>query len=252
MPYIDITDKYLLLPRVQAVMYYPNSSQEQDQYITWFMANAEIDGMPDSETINVDISTLKTLLNLRASQDIKNDVIKSFKEGMIAGDVLGALYLMVRFNLDPEPSMNKAIDAFDKYASATKFGDGTPIPHSDKSVKKYWKKFKTVAHLWAAYRINQSFPYIAKQEDIFISRENLLMFLGVAKELLLFGTKFTPKRPKLNKTIMEPTMKLTECFQIPDEIKPIPLNINTANSPDLLKHYLSTYAAAKTYHYPKK
>jgi hypothetical protein len=61
---------------------------------------------------------------------------------------------MVRLEIETELSLNKAIFALNRFAQETTFGDGSPIPRSERMIREALDEFRSAAHLWAALDLN--------------------------------------------------------------------------------------------------
>lgn len=159
-------------------------------------------------------------------------IVANSKRAFIAGDILMTLYLMDRFKL-PEPSMNKALFVAMEFAKKATYGDGTRLNTSERMVRQCWTEYESVAHLWAAFRINQAYPYT---DDPFIDPK----FLEVAVGLYRFGTGFVPARAK--KKI--PVLDAQKCWALPDNVPAS--NLKSDRIPDRLLKYLKKYKAPKS------
>ncbi|HKF94720.1 MAG TPA: hypothetical protein VKB53_11605 [Gammaproteobacteria bacterium] len=99
--------------------------------------------------------------------------------------MFAALYLMHRISLVSEPSLKKAIHATQYVLQNQQYGDGKRISLSTTNVRDYWYQFKSVAHLWGAYRLNSSgYPFTPMPELMYIG---FIPFLEVAAGLYRFG-----------------------------------------------------------------
>jgi len=194
----------------------------------------------DAPRARVDVGTftLRLLIEAPSLADMKILVSECTKQAMVAGDVLAALYVMDRFKI-PEPSMNKAVFCAQEYAKKAKtYGDGTPLAISEAKIRQYWSKYRSVAHFWAASRLEESYPFV--QQDQLFSRGHFQKFLEVSQDIYFFGCAFIPKRAKPQ----EPILKHGECWALPDEIQP--KQLSSTKEPAHLMKYLQKYKAAKT------
>ncbi len=70
----------------------------------------------------------------------------------MVGDLLIGMYGMDAFpDHFPEPSVRKAMFFAKEFARKTTYGDGTRLPTSETTIRKYFSRFSAVAHLWAAF-----------------------------------------------------------------------------------------------------
>jgi hypothetical protein len=139
---------------------------------------------------------------------------EAHRHGLIAGMVLGTMYVMDRASF-PAPSRENAIKYVQALAREARYGDGSPVDRSRTRILKHWQGFKSVAHLWAAYYLNLSFP-IAPQKDLFGS--HFIPFMQSAAALGQWGIDYRPVRAK--KTILDPK----ECWGLPVRPKAPPVH----------------------------
>jgi hypothetical protein len=133
----------------------------------------------------------------------------------------------------PEPSFNKARHVCQEFSKHGMFGDGTPMNVSRRMIDESWARYAPVAHLWAAYQLNEYYRF-ARPEQIFA--EDLSKFLSVAAGIEQFVTSFVPKRSRLG-----PLLKQSDIWAIPSEIEPrVPPE---HQAPEQLVSYLRNYKA---------
>ena len=119
-----------------------------------------------------------------------------------------------------EPSFGKAVDHYKGFAPGLKYGDGEALKYSEQTLRNYFSEFASVAHLWAAFRLNQGpYKYVNDPRDVFHKPEAMRTFLGVAKSLGEFATTFIPKRTKPPLTVIPDSILIA----LPDEIAPVRL-----------------------------
>lgn len=223
--------------RVMAVMLFPGNERMRETFLAVYCVLAEVKDAKDSDYIPIDAKTLRLLLETPSYQDLQKLIGESTKRGMVAGDILGTLYVMDKCSV-PEPSMNKAIYVAQKFAARAKWGDGTRLNRSEPKILEYWEEFNTVAHLWGALGLNRSYPYAPHQTEL--SEEGFLPFLGVAAGLQQFGCSFIPKRSKSNTTVLDPK----KSWRLPKSV--IPLNLKSDRDPDRILEALKNYKAPKS------
>jgi hypothetical protein len=123
-----------------ATMLFPDSDLQRQQCFAVHRVRAEILETPQEAMFNVSGETLRLLLESPGYADLKIITAERTKSGVIAGDLLAALYVMDRFNLNP--SMNRAIWAAQQYASdGAEFGDGERYPLGERQIRRHWKVF---------------------------------------------------------------------------------------------------------------
>jgi hypothetical protein len=236
MPTINLDGDLDDIGRVRAIMAFPNDSELRDHYIVAHTASDLVDGATGSNAISVSVDDFRRLIAAKSYQDIETLYTDSIKKGYVAGDLLGTLYVMEHFNL-PEPSINKAIHAAQGLAKRESYGDGTKMHVSKRVIQDIWKEYKSVAHFWAAFRLNQDYQ-VVRQEDLF-SPKGFLPFLGMSAALWDFGCQFIPLRASPR----EPILNRDESWCLPASIA-IP-SLELKSTPDFLLQLLETYKAPK-------
>ncbi len=163
------------------------------------------------------------------------------KNGFLAGRVLACLYLCDRFKDHAYfvPSMNRAVFVSTSQGQdGAKFGDGTPMPKSERTVRNAWRDYNTVAPLWAAASMGSlGYPF-APERELF-SPKWIGQFLGVSAALRRFGTSFIPQgaHPAV------PILDATSTWRLPDEVAPA--NLKSTRVPMILKQILQKYRVPK-------
>ena len=219
---------------VQAVMYFPTDKFLRESWYTTEFASGLVSNLDSQATVHLTAETLTHLIDAPSHAALKEKTRVAVKRGTVVGDVLASIYLMDRFGL-PEPGMNKAIHVAQRFARHAKYGDESTMRLSDRTIKKYWREYESVAHLWSAWRLNMSYRYVEDQTSLFF--ENLPMLLQVAAGQLEFGRTFVPARVKPRKAILD----TPDIWDVPPEILPRPLD--GAEVPEELIKYLEDYDA---------
>src|SRR5262249_10338561 len=150
---------------VMSIMLFPNDQGLREQYFAVQRVRMEVLDAKDGDLLQVDAQTLRFLLDAPRYEQLSNLTRLSTKRAIVAGDLLAALYLMDRFSVR-EPSINKAIHIAQRYAQGAKYSDGTELDSSERKIREHWQEFRPVAHLWAAQRLNEAYPF-APQKALF-------------------------------------------------------------------------------------
>lgn len=239
MPQIDIRGDGLDGLWLNAVMLYPNDADKElrKQLYAIEKITNEIRDLSGDQQINISIDHLRLLLSAESPKSILEEAVKRTKRAVIAGDLLVIMYLMDRLKL-PEPSLKKAIHVMQEYAKTSSYGDGSQLPTSGITIRKYWEEFLPVAHLWAALRI--SYGYSFATEGKFFSAKILPHALAAAQGIFLFATNFVPLRARP----VLPIMSGDELWNLPTSIEPTTLELSQI--PDRLMAALKTYEAPKS------
>ncbi len=81
------------------------------------------------------------------------------KEGLVAGEILAVLAIMIHFSEETaefrEPSLAKAIKITSLTNREVGFGDNSRAHTAESALRDIWRRYKPVAHLWAALHLNQ-------------------------------------------------------------------------------------------------
>lgn len=218
-------------------MLFPNEETLREQYYAVLLARYEMQqAESDSAVIELTRNHLGLLIAAPSYADLVGLVADRTKQAIVAGDMLSAIYVMDYFSLS-EPSMNKAEFVAAEFSKKATYGDGSKIAGSHPAIMNAWNTYKDVAHLWAAYRINEAYSFAPSKPDIF-SQQYFPTFLGIASMLYEFGTSFIPLRARPKKPILD---ALTT-WQLPSQIAPIRLTGNPAR-PTRIENTLKRYRA---------
>lgn len=217
-------------------MHFPNDELLREQYYAVHLARQE-EGQAESADAVIQLTRrhLSLLIDAPSYAELKELVAGRTKQAIIAGDMMTALYVMDHFGL-PEPSVNKAEFLAAEFSKKATFGDGSKITGSHPAIMKAWNAYKDVAHLWAAFRINQAYPF-APEGEIF-SQQYFSTFLGVAAMFHEFGASFIPlrARPRI------PILDAATAWRLPPQIAPIRLT-GDPERPTRIEKTLKRYRA---------
>src|SRR6056297_2562070 len=108
MPQITLDGTADDLGWVIAVMAFPANKELRKRYFAVHKAIQSTSDHGSTAVVQMHAQALDILVNAPSYADIQARYRDATKEGMVAGDVLGTLYLMSRLGL-PEPSINKAV-----------------------------------------------------------------------------------------------------------------------------------------------
>lgn len=221
---------------IQAIMYFPNNEFLRDAYFISEFVQGKLEGSNKSRhQVEFDKEIIERLMKAPSIMELRDKKIEALKKGVLAGDMLASIYLMHRFKM-PEPSLNKAIHISRKFNTRNLYGNSIQIPRSIRKIKEAFKEYKPVAHLWAALRLNQNYPY-ANEGELFF--EKLTFFLEVSEGFLEFGTTFIPHRARPQ----EPILPNEDMWQLPEDIRPRQLESNIF--PSGITHLLKDYDTKK-------
>jgi len=155
---------------------------------------------------------IQALLEAPSWQDIKKESTIRTKKAVIAGMVFTFMFMMDKCKEklprrgDHGASLSKAFYLVEEWSrDGATYGDGTPFPLSDKTIKDCWRDYRSVAHLWAALEMNRIVRYAP---DLKIMRpENFHKFMSTVAYLQMFGTTFhlNNKSKRMSGTLLPPT-----------------------------------------------
>ena len=220
---------------VLAVMYFPEDEHLRRSWYTVQVVSGWLKGLKTNDQIQLDRRTLTDLMDAPAFEELKLQTVKAVKKGVVAGDVLACIYLMDRFQMS-EPSINKAVHVIERFAADVRYGDSTPMNKSRKKIREAFKKYKSVAHLWAASRLNRAYPY-ADESELLI--EKLPLFLEVSAGLLEFGRAFIPYRARP----AEPILPVVGMWELPENT--MVRHLSSETFPTELRRLLEDYDATE-------
>lgn len=227
--------------RVYSVMAYPDSERERNEFMACNVADIMLNanGTAADDDISIPESILRAILNAPSLEVVRDCHAESARQGSIAGDVLNYLAEMHVSGVK-EPSIRKAIYIETHFLNnglgKGLCGDGKTVGISDPSIRDCWEKYKSVSHLWAAYRV----CFFGEKEDGFpavcaaLVDENLAKFLGIAEWFRAFGENFIPKRQT------EPVLPL-DAWRVPESHPIQPANLTHKGLPDWMTARLATY-----------
>jgi len=170
---------------------------------------------PDERHLSVSRDALGLILGAANSAGMRGRIANSVMRGSVAGDLLVTLYTLNSFpDYFDKPSMNQAIHVASAFGRAVR-KDPVFTPTSASEIRECFHEFRTVAHLWAAFRLNMSLP-IRSNGDWLATPEAFNDFLGVAAALQDFGCRFCP--PARVKANRRPLLGHNDLWRIPAHI----------------------------------
>ena len=189
MPAIDTASPGTLTDNVSAWLFCPNDPVLRRQYHLYHAVGRRFHDYPLEDSFEVSRDELETLRNSPSPEEFQRLVREASKKGHVVGMLFAIIFIADKFSYSPPISMKKALYVIRKWGPGKQFGNGDPLPYTDRTLKNYWGQFRNVAHLWAAISINQSHPYCEEGTQL---TENVESFLNVAAGLRRFGRTFVP------------------------------------------------------------
>lgn len=199
---------------ISAAMLFPNDEISRKKHLLINQINHDLKNL-DMQNFQISRDDLELLLESPSYESWGKLVAENIKKAIIAGDLCGIIYAMHVFKI-PEPSMNKAIHVMKEFANKNgiEYGDGDRLPKSEQTIRNCWNEYRCVAHLWAAFRLNQDYK-INDDRRVF-TEQGYIPFLEAAAGILGFGMGFVPNRAKRKMPLFDGD----GVWKFPDTIKP--------------------------------
>lgn len=223
MPDLEISKSSFDALVVYAAMAHPSDECYRDEFLAAMVARCLLEAADENkEDIEIPASIVRILLNAPSYEDIVERATNSAKKGSIAGDILDYIAQM-HFTGHKQPSVRKAVYVAEDYLSNAVNGYGEKSGSSNIFIYKCWDEYKTVAHLWAAFRVRQFASQQQKNNGFFNLEEPLCgdyldKFLTVAEVFRIFGEGFAPPIVKSHESLLpkDETWKVPESYSLPN------------------------------------
>ena len=216
---------------ILATMLSPTDDSLRNKIISLYMFYYRGRSFDNSESRDGEQDDFGLILSL-AEDGVRPAIESATKQGVIAGDILASIYLMAEHGVE-EPSLNKGIYVVRKFSKVATYGDGARMPSSEQYVRDAWKKFRSVAHYWAAYRLNMGQNFVPARA--LFSLRHLATFLSAAKTMQDFGVTVVSARNPSSGTLLDGD----SIWSVPSDVPPLPLKNEVF--PDRLFDLLKSY-----------
>ena len=141
----------------------------------------------------------------RAPAVVRNDAMRRSVDGQAAGLILRYVYHLCV--LKQESSLTKGIELFQKFYHSS-YARGRPKEaeeryigtFSSSKIKKIWKEYRSVAHLWAATLVFNDDVITPTDEPL--KRIDFAGFLATADYFAEFGTSFSSRNTKKEQRLL--------------------------------------------------
>lgn len=209
MPILPILDESGRLLRgnragiiVLATMLYPSDEERRDAHVAAVLQESIMTDDPDG-SVPGKIAGLTFKFGGRAG--IEKVSRRQFAQGLVAGETLLCAAQLAAFASD-HTSLRKAQHIVKEFRVVRKFGARLSIPTSITRLESAWMKFKSVAHLWAAF-----IPWWVEADDSEVLQdERVADLLADAKWFAAVGMNHIPKHAR------RPLLDAREIWKIPD------------------------------------
>jgi hypothetical protein len=161
--------------------------------------------------------------------------------GSVSGDMLIYMHRMKVSRI--EPSVNKAVAIAVDYLKRATTPTGAPgRGASERYVRKQWAEYKSVAHLWAAFRAILFVNLKGGKLPEMTSEEGFPLFLAFSEWFAQEGLSIYPHNQKL------PVLDSVELWRVPARVRArlAPLQVAWGPLPDWAVEVLGRYRAKKT------
>lgn len=208
MPVMELDGGQLDSMRVYAYMAYPDCEQKRKEFLATSLTRIVLESSMDGEGVVIPDGMLRTVLEAPPYSDVLNQAAKVAAKGETAGDILLYVASMVDENIK-EPSIGKAVYMAEHYLNSAQ---GQKVASSDISIKKAWKSFRPVSHLWAAFRLLQFNNIDSSPSLPDLMAKDIKKLLAIAEYFRKFGESFFPTRTTDN----SPLFTVDECWRPPE------------------------------------
>jgi hypothetical protein len=176
-----------------SIMLFPSEPEKQKDWIEqsqfWDFKRRSDNGEAASNLVDdMGVGYWLRTRDFPSKKQVDRAADKRAEEGTVAGDVLRHMYLMSLCEI-PEPSLRKASFIIRKRKRKYKHREKR-IKYTEQQINQIWTKYRPVAHLWAALRMNDRYRFV---DDVFADRESFFLFLTIAKTLQEFARTHTTK-----------------------------------------------------------
>jgi hypothetical protein len=235
MPTVEFLSEITAPTELLLLMTYPGEEPLRQQLFGQHNVITALEMFPgdDDDDVTLRRRDVIAALDLPSRKDLRKAQADQTRRAMIAGDMLNSIYLMDRFGLNP--SINRGVYAMQAYTATASYADGSQMVKSATAIRECWNEFSSVAHFWAAIRINQSYPY-TDQQGVFTPK-GFPVFLEVAAGLHNFATTFIPPRARPPVPIVD----AEKAWACPAGVTP--RKLSSTRFPDGLEKLLKGYKA---------
>jgi hypothetical protein len=217
MPELTLTKTNFDAFFVYATMAHPDNERYREEFIASQVIHCNQNLTSEDADLHIPKSIMSVLINSPSLENVTERASKSAYGGAVAGDIL--LYIAeMHLTGHKEPSVRKAVYLAEDYLANAVDGYGKKGATSNISIRKCWEEYKTVAHLWAAFRVCQLTPdkdFSNLYDTLF--GDNLGQFLAIAEAYRHFGEVFKPSRIKSQESLLpkNKTWRVPEDYKLP-------------------------------------
>lgn len=263
MPLIQLPglDPVLDFALVRSIQLWPGDEQRRNHYLARRCAQEALRMTPPHRAaVQLPRRVVEELLEGPDWEQLEAEAKATTKDAVLAGCMLLFFYIEDTFGekLRENAAYRKrgeggASLARARFAAAamaaeeTPWPDGAPIHKSDRHLKEVWRKYRPVAHLWAAYVWNRDAVRFADFSPSLLPG-SLRNFLSVAGHLQKYGeSRLLPDKGKNPTPLLEPAeIWDVDVVRHPPKPPPLPPGNGSAITPrGWLAASLARYKAQK-------
>ena len=147
----DTNGNWRTLPDLISIMLFPNDKRKRNECAGTLAWHRKLDGLSEDKKVVLLKQDIDTLIGAPSLPQLMDTMAKDAAVGQIAGELL-----LLALQLDAAAkgaSLHKVRFLVSYRNSAINENQGKNLWASDSSMKKAWRRYRTVAHLWAALKI---------------------------------------------------------------------------------------------------
>lgn len=148
---IDSSDDWRTLPSVISIMLFPENEQKRNDCVCTLAWHRKFDGLSDDKEVVLLKQDVDAIIGAPSLSQIMEAMAREAAVGQIAGELL-----LLALQIDAsamDASLRKVRFLVSYRNSVINENQGKNLWASDASIKKAWKRYRTVAHLWGALKI---------------------------------------------------------------------------------------------------
>lgn len=193
-----------------AAMYFPEDNYLYNSYL---IRNAYKVALTNNQ---VTIDLADRVLDTASRNELIEASKTATKKGSVAGSILAHMYLSSKEKRSSN-SLNKAIKFYGEWTSRTKlYGDETPIPRGETTLKAYIRELTKVSQYWATFIMHKHNVFI--NENLSPSKDTE-SFIHAAKHIQEFTLEYQVNN--WNNSDKAKILNPNSPFLIPDHIEAI-------------------------------
>lgn len=197
----------------------------------------------DQSNLSLPTETVATLVTSPSLEKQQEATLKEFIYGQYAGWILG-LVVICSENLPQHASVSKAVEALENVVlEGAKMPGGGDAPRSRTFLLRQWKRFQSVAHLYAAYEAIAGGGELITIQEVLMDNSLILHLLGAAVQYQSRASKVTVQKGSRFEPLVDPGALWT----VPPTIQLPEVELGSARIPDEVQQAFKKYRAPKKF-----